>query len=156
MVQICRSATSIRTISLKRSIYATVYQDVLDYFFIPYTEDKFGEKRGIFQFDLAQHSTIYKRMVPREEGISSWLARKWHRCKYERKSMVNPQDNIKKILSIKLWRTEVSNFSVNCYQIIYIHRIDILLRVNCQKSNKFEKIWKLFANTWIFYFSELL
>ena len=41
----------------ERSINTSVYQDVLDHFFIPYILNKFGDIEFIFQHDLAPPHT---------------------------------------------------------------------------------------------------
>ena len=55
--------------SWKKSINATVYQDVRDHFVIPYIEIKFGNNKPC----STTYSEIYKGMVQGEKDICSWL-----------------------------------------------------------------------------------
>ena len=53
-------------------INSVVYFDILNHFFISYSENKFGNNKFIFHHDI--HREIYKRMLQEEEDTNAWLA----------------------------------------------------------------------------------
>ena len=103
MVWDCISVSSFRIIYfLTKSINAAVYQDVLDYFLIPYIEDKFGDNEFIFQHNLASlYAVKYTKEWFKEKRI---LVLYWPANSLDVNPIENPLEEIKKILSIKSLR----------------------------------------------------
>ena len=66
MVWGCMSATSFGKICFSKRL--TVYQDVIDHFFIPYIEDKFEDNVFIFQHDPVPPDT--------EKSTKEWFMEK--------------------------------------------------------------------------------